>query len=330
MRCPKCGAETKVARSRMTDNESRVVRRRRCVKDREHVFDTTEQRADFTLRDILVRQTGNGVVHEFNRQRLFEDVRTAVLKRLDDATSHSVVKDVIRTLEASLPDIVEPLTPEERELHPSHEVSIWDTEISNAVDRRLRDTNRMAHVLFGMSIMGREDRGRKANGWKNATDVLNWLYEDGNYPKLRQPIPERRATQTEHWFPPAPPTVPATVIKRRDRTPHPFDEQRFRQSIENCMLGRDNAKHRSDAVTEWVLWHVNVHQEVLSSQLAVWVMECLRRVDDVAYLRWSATAKQIDTVTRFRDEAMLLLTRPSPRLVFSRTTGKGRFLPVEE
>ncbi|GAB3347432.1 hypothetical protein GCM10027300_08440 [Modestobacter lapidis] len=46
-------------------------------------------------------------------------------------------------------------------------------------------------------------------------------------------------------------------------------------------------------------------------------MECLRRVDDIAYLRWMAISKSIDSVGDFRAEALALLTHPSPRLEFS-------------
>ena len=68
------------------------------------------------------------------------------------------------------------------------------------------------------------------------------------------------------------------------------------------MLGRE-ATSSSKVIGEWVLWGLAGQDEIASTQLAVGVLDCLRRVDDIAYLRWACVAKNIDSVTVFRDEA---------------------------
>lgn len=55
---------------------------------------------------------------------------------------------------------------------------------------------------------------------------------------------------------------------------------------------------------------------VLTEQLAASVLECLRRVDDIAYLRWASIAKRMNSVRDFRDEALGLIEQPSPQLAF--------------
>lgn len=317
MKCPQCGSGTRVAKSRNVDDEARVRRSRVCSRDSSHTFETVEQRTELTLKNVLVRRSGDGQVTErpFDRERLFVDVRTAILKRLDDRTSQALVTDVIRSLEAQLPDVIEPLSADERRARPGFESCIADTVISHAIERRLRATNRLAQVMYAMSIFGREDR-RGRTGWANASDVLRWLYKPENYPDLVAAIPVPRAASSANWFPQHPAPEPVQVIKRDTTRLKPFDRTRFVQSIEKALLGRKDAHDRALYVSEWVLWQVAGHHEVLTSQLAVGVMTCLRRVDDIAYLRWAATAKHIDSVTRFRDEALSLLTHPSERLTF--------------
>ena len=57
-------------------------------------------------------------------------------------------------------------------------------------------------------------------------------------------------------------------------------------------------------------------RKVLSAQLSAGVTSTLRRVDDIAYLRWATVAKNFQSVREIADEAHDLVVRPSPRLVF--------------
>lgn len=95
-----------------------------------------------------------------------------------------------------------------------------------------------------------------------------------------------------------------------------FDLDQFEGSIRKAMMGRPDSPAKSKFVARWVLQSIGGQPIVLTTQLASGVLECLRRVDDIAYLRWAAIAKSFDNVTVFAEEAMALLTDPSPKLDF--------------
>lgn len=95
-----------------------------------------------------------------------------------------------------------------------------------------------------------------------------------------------------------------------------FDLDQFEGSIRKAMMGRPDSEAKSKAVARWVLQSIGGQPIVLTTQLAAGVLQCLRRVDDIAYLRWATVAKSFDNVTVFAEEAMALLTDPSPKLEF--------------
>ncbi len=95
-----------------------------------------------------------------------------------------------------------------------------------------------------------------------------------------------------------------------------FDLDQFEGSIRKAMMGRPDSDIKSKLVARYVLQAIGGQPIVLTTQLAAGVLECLRRVDDIAYLRWAAIAKSFDNVTVFAEEAMALLTEPSPKLAF--------------
>ena len=103
----------------------------------------------------------------------------------------------------------------------------------------------------------------------------------------------------------------------KTRLPRRFDLDLFEGSIRKAMMGRPDAEAKSKWVARWVLQSIGGQPTILTTQLAAGVLQCLRRVDDIAYLRWATVAKSFDNVTLFADEAMALLTDPSPRLEFS-------------
>lgn len=181
------------------------------------------------------------------------------------------------------------------------------------MEARLRSgKNRMLHVLYALSIRGRTDHEGRS-GWATASDVLGWLFEQ--YEHLKVDLPDPVGRPTDRWYYSRLAPTPRLVIKR-DGPPRRFARHQFVASIRRAMLGRPNAREQTECIAEWVLWHIAGPEEVLSSQLMVGVLDCLRRVDDIAYLRWVSIAKGFDSATRFRDEAFALVADPSPRLVF--------------
>ncbi|WP_336853871.1 hypothetical protein [Sinomonas albida] len=97
-----------------------------------------------------------------------------------------------------------------------------------------------------------------------------------------------------------------------------FDLDQFVGSIRKAMMGRANSDDLSKLVAQRVLHDLGGQPIVLTSQLAAGVLDCLRRTDDIAYLRWVSIAKSFDNVPVFEEEARALVSSPSRRLVFRR------------
>lgn len=328
MRCFICGSDTKVIRSRNVFSGYGVSRQRQCITNSSHVFATVESQPRMGLDRVAVRKSGSSELSDrpFDSERLFQDLRSGVLKRLSESAVREVCDDSIATIERNLGQLMRPLRPGESETHPEALGAILDTDIAKVIEDNLETTNRMALVLYALSIRGRRDRSGR-EGWKDARDVLDWLlprFVHLQLPDISRSVP----IPVESWFPATRAQNPLTLIKRRredrldgsDRR-RDFDYGQFIRSIEQAMLGRRNASAKTEYVAQWVLWGIQGQEVVQSSQLAVGVLDCLRRVDDIAYLRWSAIAKGTDSVTEFAAEAAGLILHPSVRLKF-RTKGR--------
>jgi len=323
MVCTYCGGKTDVKdtkHEKAPGGAMRTVRVRQCQKVETHRFKTVERAVPLTIHEVLVRRSGDKELAPgaFDIERLCRDVSNGVLKRLDEDQVHDVVRRAIDDLEAVMTTKVEPITEDEQRERPGYRYAIMDADIGRAVERRLRRRqNRLPHVLYALSTFGRHDRdGRQ--GFRDAVGVLHWMKRPENYPDLIEfPLPPRAAATTEEWRPVHGHLVPPRfVIKRRDGRRAQFGHEQFVASIRRAMIGRPDATRLSACVALYVLDEVSGQREVLSTQLATGVLTCLRRVDDIAYLRWAAVAKGMQRVTDFRDEALALLTQPSPRLVF--------------
>lgn len=315
MKCPDCGGGTIVPRSRNTGD--RVIRLRVCRVNSQHRFETIEQRPVARLETVAVRRSGDGklAVGGFNWDRFVRDVRAAVLKLMTEAEVVDVCTRAQRFLEVQLPFLIRDLTRAEQAERPGLRGWIADADISHAVEQQLRgNKRRIAHVMYALSIRGRADRDGRT-GWLSAKDVLHWLYSEPNYPDLRMEDGRGERVPTDAWYPSMATPEPTMVIKRDGRRTR-FALPQFESSVRNAMLGRPEAADVSAHVVQWVLFGVQGQTEVHASQLAVGVLDCLRRVDDIAYLRWAAVAKGMSSVTQFRDEARGLLLTPSRRLHF--------------
>ncbi len=329
MRCTVCRSPTSVDRTRRVDRDRRVVRDRVCKADATHTFSTREEPIGLNLDSVLVRRSGDGALAEggFDRARLVRDVRKGVLKRMTDDEVVEVVRQATLDLEMELASLVTPLKPQELRERPGHTLAISDVAIREAIEKRLREQDkRMPHVLYALSTLGRSDREGRL-GFVDASQVLRWMGEKVNYADLAtQDLPPPIPMPTDLWWPPQPsPPLPERVIKRSNER-RQFGLGVFQRSILEAMAGRPNAAVVSENVAQWALWGFAGQREVLTAQLAVGVMDCLRRVDDIAYLRWTAISKNIESVTAFRDEALALITHPSPRLSFD-VAGKARPRP---
>lgn len=279
---------------------------------------------------MLVRRSGDEKLSDkpFDELRLLRDVSRGVLHQMDQDELREVVRQSVLDLQIQLSVLQHPLSREERAQNPGHRVAIWDTDIRHAVERRLRQHGSMPHVLYALSTRGRADReGRR--GFRHAGDVLRWMRDEAQY-HLADPVLdhglEPAQAPIDLWWPPTQPPRPDRVISHDLTSREPFSLDRFAASVREAMAGRPKAVAIEPKVVSWTLWGVAGQRDVLASQLGIGVMECLRRVDDIAYLRWAAVTKKIASVSDFAIEAAAMLTHPSPRLVFD-VEGQPRSRP---
>lgn len=326
MLCELCNSTTRVVKTKEVSAGYVVTRTRECDGDPVHRYTTVESRPGGGLGLVAIRGSAtNELLGMFDSTRLARDVENGVMKRMSRAQVRAAVDDALSELERIIRAQGKQVVDEsERLRHPTAAYWIHDHSITEVVENQLEPRNRMALVLYALSIRGRSDRvGPGRDGWNSARDVLEWAAERFGYLKidLRDPV----GVQTEVWRRPtvdAP--VPQWVIKRSRRdsvrgATRAFDYSQFVRSITKALAGRPGREATGDFIAQWVLWGLAGQPVILSSQLAVGVLDCLRRVDDIAYLRWSVIAKGTESVTEFASEARNLLIYPSPKLRFEDT-----------
>jgi transcriptional regulator NrdR family protein len=164
MDCPACASRGEHSRlivrdTRTAADHPRVVRRRVCEHDAGHVLETVENPIALSLEHVVVRRSGDRRAMDlFSRTRLFDDIKTGVLKRLSDEEVAALANDVHRYLTEHLDELVEPIDSAEAGRFDGVRGSIDDNAIREAVEFRLRGgSDRVAHVLFTLSFRGRVD-----------------------------------------------------------------------------------------------------------------------------------------------------------------------------
>lgn len=313
MDCPDCASHGRKSRLTVRDTRQdphrlRITRRRVCDHNGDHIYETVEQPGDARIDQLGVRRASDGrVTGRFSRQVLARGVADGVLKRLPDSRVQAVVDDVYATLQERVHVLYRDVSDDDSQFNGA----IDEDDIIDTVEARLRhESHETVYALYVLSTR----RGRPT---RNAFGFLNWLAENAGRPDVAQGLPAAAHRPSDRWYPSGPPpTVPVTVIKRRDGDHQPFNEARFAESVRQVFQGRNDPDVRSSLVAQWVLWGLAGQETVLSAQLAIGVMHCLRRVDDIAYLRWASVAKNIDLMGDLVSEAEALLRYPSPRLIF--------------
>jgi transcriptional repressor NrdR len=105
-------------------------------------------------------------------------------------------------------------------------------------------------------------------------------------------------------------------IVKHDGTREPFNEDKLRRGIlrafekrpvdiEHIEAAIDRIKHRL---------HVSGEREVRSRELGEWVMDELRNLDEVAYVRFASVYRRFQDVNAFREEIERLQNSASPEL----------------
>ncbi len=102
-------------------------------------------------------------------------------------------------------------------------------------------------------------------------------------------------------------------VVKRSGDPEPFREEKLRQGIEHAIYKRpvtpEAVDHAVDAVMRKL--RASSEREVPSRQVGEWVMEELRDLDHVAYVRFASIYRSFEDVNAFREEIERLQALPS-------------------
>jgi len=107
--------------------------------------------------------------------------------------------------------------------------------------------------------------------------------------------------------------VPLFVVKRSaDR--QPFDRERVIAGVRAAAKGRPVTDEQLDALATQVEDAMRLEgPEVTSAQVGVAVLDALRHLDEVAYLRFASVYKDFDEAADFQRELTLLAKGTAPK-----------------
>jgi transcriptional repressor NrdR len=106
--------------------------------------------------------------------------------------------------------------------------------------------------------------------------------------------------------------VPLTVVKS-DGSREPFDRRKLIAGLQAATKGRAVDDRRLEALATTVEDGARLHgSEVTSAAIGVTVLDELRSVDDVSYLRFASVYKDFDAAADFHRE-IELLEKAAPR-----------------
>jgi len=102
-------------------------------------------------------------------------------------------------------------------------------------------------------------------------------------------------------------------IVKRSGDPEPFSEEKLRRGMESAVYKRPVSAERLDHAIESIKRKLRAtsEREVNSQQLGEWVMEELRDLDHVAYVRFASIYRSFEDVNAFREEIERLQTLPT-------------------
>jgi transcriptional repressor NrdR len=103
------------------------------------------------------------------------------------------------------------------------------------------------------------------------------------------------------------------LILKRDGNPEPFDEEKLHKGLERALYKRPVAPEAVDHAVENIKKKLrgSSDRQVPSHRLGEWVMEELRDLDQVAYVRFASIYRQFQDANAFREEVERLLAFPT-------------------
>lgn len=146
----------------------------------------------------------------------------------------------------------------------------------------------------------------------NATDtrvIDSRLAEDGTQVRRRRECAACRGRFTT--FERAQLSLPNIV--KRGGSPEPFAEDKLRRGLASALYKRPVSPDALDHAVESVMRKLRQsgEREVASRQVGEWVMEELRDLDHVAFVRFASIYRSFEDVNAFRDEIENLQRQPT-------------------
>lgn len=137
------------------------------------------------------------------------------------------------------------------------------------------------------------------------------LAEDGATVRRRRECPA--CGERFNTFETAEIKLPAIV--KSDGRREAFDENKLRVGVERSLQKRPVSSDAVDDVVRNILRNLRQvnEREIASRRIGEWVMEELRRIDSVAYVRFASVYRRFEDVQAFREE-IERLERDLPRL----------------
>ncbi|HSX60412.1 MAG TPA: transcriptional regulator NrdR [Tahibacter sp.] len=137
------------------------------------------------------------------------------------------------------------------------------------------------------------------------------LAEDGATVRRRRECPD--CGERFNTFETAEIKLPSIV--KSDGRREAFDENKLRVGVERALQKRPVSSDAVDDVVRNILRNLRQinEREIASRRIGEWVMEELRRIDSVAYVRFASVYRRFEDVQAFREE-IERLERELPRM----------------
>lgn len=126
------------------------------------------------------------------------------------------------------------------------------------------------------------------------------LYDDGSQVRRRRECEQcgNRFTTFERA------QLNMPYVLKKGGEPEPFNEDKLRSGMERALYKRPVLVERIDHAIERVEARIRSYgeREIPSLQIGEWVMEELRDLDQVAYVRFASVYRRFEDVNAFREE----------------------------
>jgi transcriptional repressor NrdR len=94
------------------------------------------------------------------------------------------------------------------------------------------------------------------------------------------------------------------IIKSRDDVREPFNEQKLREGLYRALEKRPVGEEEVETLIEDIKKDIRSYgeREVRSRQIGEVIMKRLRRLDEVAFIRFASVYRRFEDITEFSEE----------------------------